>query len=198
VVTAADDVAAVMEEIGLERAIIVAHSLGGIVALVLNDRHPDRVVGIVTGDSPIGPEFGQSTRLPDMIREVGSMEPAAGFIESFFRDGTPEDVRQRVRETMLSTPSDVGAGMLTLPDDYDFDMLRLINAADEKPFMAIWAADRALGDVDWIRANTVFIRHEPVAGAGHFFQLERPEVTTALLRAFIDDVERDPRIQMAG
>jgi len=40
----------------------------------------------------------------------------------------------------------------------------------------------------------MYIRQEPIAGAGHFFQLERPAITNALLRAFLDDVQRDPRI----
>jgi pimeloyl-ACP methyl ester carboxylesterase len=40
----------------------------------------------------------------------------------------------------------------------------------------------------------MFIRQEPVADSGHFFQLEQPAITNALLRAFLDDVERDPRL----
>jgi pimeloyl-ACP methyl ester carboxylesterase len=69
----------------------------------------------------------------------------------------------------------------------------LIRAADRKPFMAFWA-EEPRGDPRWLREITTFLRQEPMAGAGHFFQLEQPEVTNALLRAFIDDIERDPRI----
>jgi pimeloyl-ACP methyl ester carboxylesterase len=59
--------------------------------------------------------------------------------------------------------------------------------------MAIWAS-KPLGDPSHLRDITMFIRQEPVPGAGHFFQLEKPAITSALLRAFLDDVERDPRI----
>jgi pimeloyl-ACP methyl ester carboxylesterase len=59
--------------------------------------------------------------------------------------------------------------------------------------MAIWS-EKPLGDPAWLRDVTMFVRQEPVAGAGHFFQLEQPAITNALLRAFLDDIARDPRV----
>jgi hypothetical protein len=59
--------------------------------------------------------------------------------------------------------------------------------------MMIWA-EKPLGDPGWVRDNTMFVRQEPVAEAGHFVQMEQPAVTNALLRAFLDDVARDPRV----
>jgi pimeloyl-ACP methyl ester carboxylesterase len=94
---------------------------------------------------------------------------------------------------MQSCAADVGAGMLEGLAESGARMLELVRAADRKPFMAIWAED-ALGDPAWIRDNTVFVRQEPVPGTGHFVHMEQPEVTNALLRAFLDDVERDPRV----
>jgi hypothetical protein len=46
----------------------------------------------------------------------------------------------------------------------------------------------------------MFVRQEPVVtpGAGHFLQLESPDVTNALLRAFLDDVARDPRVTVTA
>jgi pimeloyl-ACP methyl ester carboxylesterase len=72
-------------------------------------------------------------------------------------------------------------------------MLELVRAADQKPFMAIWAG-KPLGDPAWLRDQTTFVRQEPIAGTGHFFQLEQPAVTSALLRAFLEEAERDPRV----
>lgn len=42
----ADAVASAMDAAGVDRAVIVGHSMGGYVALNLLDRHPDRVAGI--------------------------------------------------------------------------------------------------------------------------------------------------------
>jgi pimeloyl-ACP methyl ester carboxylesterase len=52
--TLADDVETVTAALGVERLVLVAHSLGGRVASIFAGRHPDRVAGFVLVD--IGPE----------------------------------------------------------------------------------------------------------------------------------------------
>jgi pimeloyl-ACP methyl ester carboxylesterase len=193
-ITAADDVAAIMAERGVARAIVAGHSLGGIVALLLNERHPELVLGTVLGDSPLGGtvlQYFPSTAA--RIEEAGSMEPMRSYVESFFLDATPEAVREKVRAAMLSCPPAVAAGMLARSEEYGPRVDDLIRLADRKPLMAFWA-EHPLGGPDHLREITMFVRQEPIAGAGHFFQLEQPAITNALLRAFIDDVERDPRL----
>jgi pimeloyl-ACP methyl ester carboxylesterase len=190
----ADDVAAVIRALGLGPSIVVGHSLGGLVALVLNERHPDTVLGIVAGDSPITAEGMGAQRTVNAIREAGGMAPAARFVESFFTPETSEAIREKVRSAMLSCPADVAAGMLEdTPDDR---MTELVKLADKKPFMALWAGN-PLGAPAWLRDVAMYLRQEMVPGTGHFFQLEEPAMTNALLRAFLDDVERDPRIRHA-
>ncbi len=192
--TAADDVAAVMRTLTFAPSIIVGHSLGGLVALLLNHRHPDLVTGIVLGDSPLtSAQAGGFEATSRRIASAGSMEPARVVVESFFVDDTPHDIREHVRNVMLGCSPEVAAGMLSNGDVFVDGLDALIKEADRKPFMAIWAAN-PLGHPDELRAITMFIRQEPIAGAGHFFQLEQPELTNALLRAFVDDVRRDPRL----
>jgi pimeloyl-ACP methyl ester carboxylesterase len=72
-------------------------------------------------------------------------------------------------------------------------MGQLLKQADQKPLMAIWGA-RPLGNPERVREACPLIRQEPMGDVGHFFQLEEPELTTALLRAFLDDVREDPRL----
>jgi 3-oxoadipate enol-lactonase len=43
----ADDVAAVLDELGIERAVVVGYSMGGAVAQLMWKRHPDRVTALV-------------------------------------------------------------------------------------------------------------------------------------------------------
>ena len=191
---AAEDVAALLRSLDVAPAIVVGHSLGGLVALLLNDRHPDLVRGIVLGDSPLN--AAREGRLEATSRSVaaaGSMSPMAEYLETFFTSETSAAIRDYVRETMLTCPGDVAAGMLGNGQVFVDRLPELISLADLKPLMLIWAGT-PLGDPEWVREITMFARQEPMAGAGHFFQLERPQVTNALLRAFLDDVERDPRL----
>lgn len=187
----ADDVAAVMRALGIGRAVIIGHSLGGIAALVLNERHPDLVMGIAIGDSPVRSKGGGGRLIARLEAEgEAGMKP---LVESFFWDGTSEDTRAAVR-AMMACPPEVAGGMLADLDALGERMTELLKLADQKPLMALWAGTRDRADMTWLREVCMYIRQEPVPGTGHFFQLEKPAVTNALLRAFLDDVERDPRI----
>jgi pimeloyl-ACP methyl ester carboxylesterase len=189
----AADAAAILDAIGIRSAVVVGHSLGGIVALLLNEARPDLVLGTVIGDSPVQPEGLDGRRLATSMRAAGDNGPLRALIEQFWAEGTPEAVRERVRAMMLSCPPEVVAGMLdvALPPAR---VLAAVQAADRKPFMAIWPERPGIGNPAWLREQTMFLRQEPVPGAGHFFQLEQPDVTNALLRAFLEEAERDPRV----
>jgi len=191
---ALEDVAALIRDLGTGPAVLVGHSLGGIIALALNGRYPELVLGVVTIDSPITSETGAgSPRSVSAIREAGSMSAVAPFIASFDYDPPNPAAHDYVQRTMLTCPADVGAGMLEDLHLVGADMQRLLREADRKPFMMIWA-EKPLGDPGWIRDNTNFVRQEPVAGTGHFVHMEQPAVTNALLHAFLDDVATDPRV----
>ncbi|MCW2543181.1 MAG: Hydrolase [Frankiales bacterium] len=43
----ADDAVAVMDELGIERAVVAGYSMGGLVSQLVAHRHPDRVLGLV-------------------------------------------------------------------------------------------------------------------------------------------------------
>jgi lipase len=66
----ADDLVAVLDSLGVERVVAVGHSMGAFVALVLGDRHPDRVsrVVLVDGGLPLDLPAGMST--DDVIAHV--------------------------------------------------------------------------------------------------------------------------------
>lgn len=195
VFTAAADVASVIRSLKLPPVIVVGHSLGGIVALCLNRADPELVAGVVTGDSPL--ELDAPRRWPrtvSALREAGSMDPVQAFIEGFFIESTPDELAADVRAMMLTCDAEVAAGMLEEGNRVADVLPELIRLADAKPFMALWA-EKPLGEPNLLRDLATFVRQEPIAGAGHFFQLERPEITNALLRAFEDDVLADPRIK---
>lgn len=196
IVTAADDVAEFIRTFEASPAVVVGHSLGGLVALVLNRRHPELVCGVVLGDSPLTQAAQGFERTVEALRQAGSMEAMRPFIEGFFTDATPAEVRRAVLDLMLGCPAEVAAGMLDAAGFLKTELAALLREADEKPFMALWAM-RPLGDPSKLRELTRFVRQE-LLPAGHFFQLEQPAMTNALLRAFVDDVRRDPRLERRG
>jgi pimeloyl-ACP methyl ester carboxylesterase len=49
-----DDLLALMDHVGAEQAFVVGHSMGGGAVSGVTQRHPERVTGLVMGDTPFG------------------------------------------------------------------------------------------------------------------------------------------------
>lgn len=100
----ADDVAGLLDELGVERCVVVGHSMGGFVAVTLAHRHPERVAGLVLVDGglplrtdpSLSPE--ESLRLTlgpaaeRLSRTFASVEEYRAFWRQHpaFADWTPE------------------------------------------------------------------------------------------------------------
>jgi len=78
-----DDVEAATAALGIERLVVIGHSLGGRIATLFAGRHPERLAGLVLVD--IGPDL--DARGTTRIRqEVGSQQaPRFGSIEEYAR-----------------------------------------------------------------------------------------------------------------
>ena len=68
----ADDVRAVLDHAGIERATVLGHSMGGFVAAVTADRHPDRVTNLVFVDGGVPLDLPLPTDVPieEVVRNV--------------------------------------------------------------------------------------------------------------------------------
>ncbi|MDZ7728569.1 MAG: alpha/beta hydrolase [Dehalococcoidia bacterium] len=196
--SAVHDIGALIEHLGVGPVIVVGHDLGGIIALELNRTYPQFVCGIVMADPPLNAaEDGRLARNAEAIREEGSTRAFREAVDTFFSSSTPHDVREQVRKLILDCPADIAAGMFDGAENLPDELRDLIRRADDKPFMALWSMD-PVGDPDELRRFTMFLRQEPVANGGHFLQLDQPKLTNALIRSFVDDVIRDPRLEQAG
>lgn len=71
----ADDVVAVADALGVERAMLAGYSLGGVVALLAAHRHPDRVSGLVLCATPY--------RFQEKLRERAFHQAFGALAEAF-------------------------------------------------------------------------------------------------------------------
>jgi pimeloyl-ACP methyl ester carboxylesterase len=191
----ADGVAAVLEELGLPPVVVVGHGLGGLVALVMNRRHGQAVCGVVMVDPWLTVvASGELEEVAGRLRSTGDAQVARDFTRRMFGATPPVAVDERLQAALGTLAVPAAADLLESAARLRGELERLLKEADQKPFMALWAPS-PLGNPDELRNTTVFLRQEPIPGGSHFFPLEHPGMTSALLRAFVDDVERDPRLQ---
>jgi lipase len=111
----ADDVAAVMQHLGVDRAAVVGHSMGGFVSLVLADRHPERVgaLVLVDGGLPLLPPPGVG---PDALAGA-VLGPVADRLAMTFAD------REAYRQFWRAHPA-IGREWTDLTDAYvDYDLV---------------------------------------------------------------------------
>lgn len=60
----ADDLIAVLDHLGVESATVVGHSMGGFVAVVAADRHPERIDAVLLVDGGLPLDLGPLAQLP--------------------------------------------------------------------------------------------------------------------------------------
>ena len=77
------DVEAVSAALGLDRLVIVGHSLGGRIATLFAGRHPERIAGLVLVD--IGPELDPRGVLRIRMEVESSREPVFASVEEYGR-----------------------------------------------------------------------------------------------------------------
>lgn len=184
--TLTDDVAAVIREMGLPPAVLIGHSLGGLLVLTMNWRHPDLVLGTVLADTRVHGGTALLSSHAEALRKAGSSAPWEAVVERSLAETTPAEVQRYVQEVMLSCPFEVLLGMAedlgewaTRPED-------IIKATGRKPILALWAGTGGKS-ADMIGAHAPSARQEVVRDTRHFFMLEEPDTVNELIRGFLHD-----------
>ena len=88
---ALEDVAALVRSLGIGPVILVGHSLGGIIALAVNGRYPELVLGVVTIDSKTG-EVTRNLEYYALAHASKFVRPGARRIGSTAADGPIQSV----------------------------------------------------------------------------------------------------------
>ncbi len=181
------DVAWLIRKLGLERPVVIGHSMGGVIAMNLARKHPDLTRAIIMVDSPVCP-------LPDTLRPVadqilvGLQSPAYSTIaegfarQFFFNEKTPPGMAdetianmgapQRVTHTALAStlsPENSPAGPIPVPALF-------IRAATQ------------FASEDDLRSRFPGLGVITVPAA-HFVQMEQPAATNNIISDFLDKLE---------
>ncbi|GAA3391809.1 alpha/beta hydrolase [Streptomyces roseoviridis] len=193
----ADDVAALLDDLGAERVALVGSSFGGGVALEFAVRHPGRAgaLALLCADAPVDLEPGERLRAfgrrEDELLEAGDLDAAVELNVDLWLGpeadaGARELVRRMQRrafELQLAAPEEFAprpAGVT------EADLTRI-----DVPVLAV-SADHDVPVfrevATWLAGRLPHARHLPLDWAGHLPALERPEETARLLTGFLGSV----------
>ncbi len=197
-----DDIAAFLErEHPGQRAAVVGHSMGGVVAMMLARDHPDRVDRLLVVDSLpfFGAMFGPSATVESMRPAVDNMrrmiasgagrsgEPSAEDPSVATMSATAEGRLQVARWSRAANPAVVGQALY---EDALTDLRPDLAAIARVPTTVLYAvppqiADRARALWTGEYATASAIRLVPVEDSMHFIMLDQPERFRAELNAFL-------------
>lgn len=202
----------VLDGLGLERAAVVATSLGGYFGLRAAAAHPDRIerllllgwsMGAPTGRLPL---LMRMSGLPGMARLMAAMPVTEGAVRTMFKQIGLRDALESGRIApeigtaywallrYTDTPAHelaigAGAGPQELIDDLvlgDEELARV-----RCPTYLLWGGNDPFGDADAARTFAARIpgaELEVLAGAGHAVWLDDPDHTAEVARSFLGGV----------
>ena len=189
----ADRVAAALERLGVERALVAGHSLGGAVAIALAARHRELTRALMVIDTPPDDEF----RDPDLLARFSVMPVIGQAMRRLATDGT-------IKEGL-------GQGFAEgydVPDEFVDDFNKLTFTAYKESYdesgnyiedgtlgndlrsvrvprlVVLGSEDRLVEPVDEaarIYRTEYDVRVELIPGAGHSPMVEKPRATARLL-----------------
>lgn len=182
----ADDVAWMCGALGLDRPVLVGHSMGGVVCFDLAARYPDMTSAIVMLDSPVVRPEASRAAMPAFLETLRGPDYLAA-LRAYFGDALflPTDDSARKAAILASldrTPQHVMTAVLEALHDYD------PNEAAGKtlaPSLYIASDGRALSDMARFHALSPNMLTGQTVGSGHFVQLMVPEQVNAMLDRFL-------------
>ena len=182
----ADAVRRVLDKAGVDRAVLVGHSMGMSVARNFYRANPKRTAGIVSLDGAVKSFFTDQKQIDAYFaafRGPGYKEAATKFVDGMLALAPDTPYKKQVRDTMLSAPQHVvassAAGMfdLSLWKDDPIDVPSMIINA-KSPF---WTADYEK------YAHSIMPKLDYVVldGVSHFLHTEKPAEVNAHIDRFL-------------
>ncbi len=185
---------AVMRDAGVDRAVLVGHSMGTPVAITFLRLFPAKAKALVMVDGyvPQAPKDDaerarQKAQMEPFLRsfrEPGYKATAQKMIEGMFSDKTTPTQREEIRSKMAATPQNVMAsaieGMFAMEAPKPGETYGV-------PAMAIVAATPGrVGYEAKLRAVFPNLRiYQAWEGSGHFLMMESPDRFNAVLEEFL-------------
>jgi pimeloyl-ACP methyl ester carboxylesterase len=204
--TQGQDVAGVLDALGIGRVDLVTHDIGNMVGYAFAAQYPERVTRFVLMDAPlpgIGPweEILKSPLLwhfrfggPDMERLVAGRERI--YLDRFWNEfsADPKSFGEAAREhyaRLYAQPGAMHAGFSQFAA-FDQDVIdNLAFLAKGKLTMKVLAVggEKSFGPTMAVvmRAAATDVEEVVIAGSGHWLMEEQPAATVAAVRAFLDE-----------
>jgi 2-succinyl-6-hydroxy-2,4-cyclohexadiene-1-carboxylate synthase len=196
-----DDLARVLDALGVERAVVIGYSMGGRVALHFSLAHQARVAALVLESASPGianaAERAARVESDHALADAIARDGVAAFVDRWeelplwaSQAALPRSVRMQLRDQRLRNVA-TGLANSLRGAGAGVDLLAPDRLAEQRAPALLVAGARDARYVAHARAMAAAMpdaRVEIVRDAGHAVHLERPEALSAIVRRFLGEV----------
>ncbi len=210
----ADDIAAILEQEGITRAILVGHCLGANIAATFAARHPDRTAGIVLVEPMLRDALTGQLRtlhpyLP-LLKLAAFLLLTANRLGLYRRHLESLDLRELDRQfrTRLAEPGGGEALVKRYASPrHDFKIMPSANFLQDlveverplplenirAPFLALLSTGRTFADPDITRARLARLPHGEIhtLEANHWIPTEQPQAMRELIETWCENINSE-------
>jgi pimeloyl-ACP methyl ester carboxylesterase len=187
----AGDVAGVCEQLGVGQAVMIGHSMGGIVAVHVAASHPDLVRGVVVLDSPLLPPAAFGELVPPLVEGMRSpafREVTRQFQGQFAGFADDEARREALLDRLVAGEQHVKVA--TLEHVFGDENEAAVRAC-RAPMLYV-GSGMGFADIDRLAAAAGGrFEATTVTGSGHFIQLEVPDQVNAAIERCLASIAND-------
>ena len=186
-----DDVAAVVNRLGLTNIILIGHSMGGSIIIEAARRLPGKVLGLVAIDT----HQNLGKRLTDQQKEAflnplreDFVKGAGAFVRSLFKSSVDSTLMEEVVADMTLAPPEIGIGVLEQFFEYYFsEEIEIALKEVNLPVVCINTGNFTTDAVTGSKLAKSF-DVKVMIDVGHFLMLESPYLFNKLLRETITEL----------
>ena len=183
------DIIALLDMLGIERTHFCGLSMGGMTALFLAQRHPERFDRIIACDCGPASTPASAQQWKERI-EIAAKDGIGALVEPTVNRWFPPDfvaakppVLDKVRQMIRSTPIAGFAGCAQALSDYD--LRPGLGRIDRRTLLIVGTKDATLAGIRQIKETVPGATLVELEGAGHISNVEQPAAFTAAIRDFL-------------
>jgi len=186
-----EDILKFMDQLRLNSAVLIGHSMGGAIALAAALQYPRRVLGLVL--------VGSGARLrvdPAILRNAAQDATFPAALSLISERSFAPHTRQRLKELALQRMAEMRSSVLhgDLVACDSFDVVGQLARIDTPTLIVCGAEDQMTPPrySEYLHANIPGSDVQIIANAGHMVMLEQPDQVADALSSFLDSIHYRP------